>query len=302
MKSLNISECRCLDESFPQILKDKTAELNTLNVSGLMTINDSNIAFFGDLKHLEDLNISRCCSITDSGLLNLSAKSLVFKRLNMSGLVNTTSHGINFIIKIVSAHLEELDISLLCQKTIDNSAISSLSKCSSLIYLNISGSNITDTSFLSNLSKLQSINFSSISSIDNDILLNLVRMKIKILRVSNCPNVNYNFLEVLYKLDKCSLLLLEINRILIPDQHLIWIDRCVEKHSPNLRIIRSTSMFWDPKNIGLKIPLMPIGFEKPFLKGMKKPIKKKENDKNPVAMLAKFELEYKPKTVLDTAK
>ena len=301
LKSLDISDCKFLDETAPIHLKNKGLNLKCLNLSGLInSINDSNISLIAEIQTLEKLNISRCNNITSVGLSQFHKimKANVFKSLNFSSLRNIGSDEINLIIKNCLNSLEDINLSLLPQKSINKAAIASISLCTKIENINLSGSiNIDDLSALKNL-KLNSLNVSSLQCVDNDFAISVVNSKIKVLRMSNCLALTNNLLEYIYKYDKLSLILLEINRTPLITNDLI--DKCKLKHYPNFYIIRSTNIVWNVENIGLKIPLIPKVFEKPFIKGIKKPAnKKKVNEKNPVFLYEKFIAENKPKTIFD---
>jgi hypothetical protein len=251
----------------------------------------------GKLQSLEELNTSRCLNVTDIGMLSLVSAKLKLKKLNISSMIQLTSKSVNLMIASLINSIEDLDISLLKQKDINQSAVSSISKCSLLTHVNLAGMNIDDATCLNGLTSLQSVNISSIPGVTDDFAIGIIHLKVKVLRMSNCLNLTNELLDHILRMEKCNLFLLEINRTpKITDD---MINNCLEKYSPNLRIIRSTNIIWDPQNIGLKIPLKPIDFEKPFLKGMKKVTKKKPNDKNPIAMYEKFLKENTKKTVLD---
>lgn len=246
----------------------------------------------GELKELESLNCSRCLNIVDESLIKFTKNHLNLKSFKISGCVRLTEKSIKEVFNF--ENLEELDLSMLFMT---DSCLSKIGKLHNLSNLNISGCvNINDANCLISL-KLFSINVSGISAIDNSILTCLINNGLKIIRASNCTKLTNDFLKSLVLLDKCDLMLLEINRTpKITDNA---IASAIVKFQPNLRIIRSTNLVHDPKNIGLKLPLPLIGYERPVLPGMKKNKKKVKNDKGPIKMLEKFEAENKPIMLLD---
>lgn len=271
--------------------------LKSLNIAGLInSIQNNDFGKLVEITTLQEINASRCLNIGDEGLKTFLESKLEIKSVNLSGLIKITDKSLEELFKLHNK-IEEIDLSCLLQNGITDTALSNISKCKSLVKINIAGSRFQDTNFLSSLPNLVSVNLSNIQTVENSTIICLISQGVKIIRASSCLNLTNAFLETLWGFDKCSLLLLEINRT--PKIIDSWIAKCVERFSPNLRIIRSTNLVWDPKNIGLKLPLVPIGYEKPILKGMKKPPKKKVNDKNPVKMLEKFEIDNKPKTLLD---
>lgn len=299
ISSLNISECEYLDENSLVHIKNYCQTLKSINCSGLYNVvKDSSLYLLGQIETLTEMNISRCIYITSKGMDDLikNSKKNQLKVININGLRSLTGDSINSLIKHNELSLEELDMSNLIQESLSKS-LSNISKCIQLRYLNISGSNIDDISSIINLNNLLSLNLSSNKLVNNEFSISLLHLKIKVLRLSNCLFLTSDFLEHLYKMEKTSLLLIEINRTPKIKQELI--EKCIVKHSPNLRIIRSTNIEWNPDNIGLRIPLIPINFEKPFVKGMKNPQKKKQNDKNPISLYEKYLKENQPKTVLD---
>lgn len=235
-------------------------------------------------------------NIGDDALKQFLTYDLSLKSINLSGLIKLSDSSVSELLKKHNA-LEELDLSCLIQQSITDSVINSLSKIKTLVTLNISGSNFSEVSSLTTLQNLVSVNISNIKYVENSFIICLITSGVKVLRASGCLNLNNGLMESIFSFDRCMLLLLEINRTpLISD---IWISKVMTKFSPNLRIIRATNIVWDPKNIGLKLPLVKIGFERPILDGMKAIKKKKNNDKNPVKMLEKFEIENKPKQLLE---
>lgn len=297
---LNISYCICLDNNVIDVIVNKTPDIKVLNISGLTyQVTDNNFDMLSKLNNLENFDCSKCTEITDVSLLKLDqSSSFKLLILNMSCMLKITSKSINCIIEKHCNSLVELNISLLKQKEIDNSAIKNLYKCSKLINLNISGSNFEDISTIKSLKNLISLNLSNINSVDNYNAIDFIsNHKLKVLRMSNCVSLTNDFLEHILNLSTTNLKLIELNRT--PNLNDKLMMNIMEKFHPNLRIIRSSNLVWNNKNIGLTIPLKPIEFEKPFLKGMKKPTKKKQNDKNPISMLNKFNEENEPKYLLD---
>lgn len=266
-------------------------------MAGLInSVSNKEFGKLGSIKSLENLDCSRCLNIADEGLIEFISYDLNMKVINLSGLIKLTDSS---IVKLINkfTNLEELDLSCLIQQGISDNCLNGISKLKALTKINISGSRFNDVNGLQSLSNLVSVNVSNIQGVENSFIVFMVTSGVKILRASSCLSLNNNLMETLLSLDKCGLLLLEINRT--PKISDVSVAKLMERFSPNLRIIRSTNLVWDQKNIGLKLPLPPIGYEKPILKGMKKAPKKKANDKNPVKMLEKFEIENQPKTLLD---
>ena len=152
---------------------------------------------------------------------------------------------------------------------------------------------------VSGLSKLITANLSGCSKVtDNDVNSIIGNNgNLRILRVSNCTTLTNNILENIIEKPN-QVMLLEINRTpLITDDK---IRETMEKKKPNFRIIRATNIVWSKKNLGLTVPYPSDNYEKPFIKGKKKPAaKKKGDDKSPENQLKKLREEMKPKMIFE---
>ena len=281
-----------------EILVEHSNQLTTLNIAGLLnSVSDSELGRLGELENLLDFDCSRCLNIYDDGMHNFLNSNINLKNLKASGLIKITDKSLKNIINKFHESIEELDLSCLFQKEISDDGIQNLNKCKKLQKINLAGSNFKDVSNLTTLSCIFSINVSRIVTIENSFITSLIVSGAKIVRASGCTQLNDTLMENILQLDKCGLLLLEIN--VTPKITDVAIARVMEKYSPNLRVIRATNLVWDPKNYGLRLPLPPVGYERPILKGMKKAPKKKNNDKNPIKMLEKFNQENKPTVLLE---
>ena len=94
-----------------------------------------------------------------------------------------------------------------------------------------------------------------------------------------------------------QVMLLEINRTpaITEDK----IKETVEKKKPNFRIVRATNIIWSKKNLGLTVPYPSDNYQKPMIKGAKKPAAKKNDDKSPENQLIKLREEMKPKMIYE---
>ena len=151
---------------------------------------------------------------------------------------------------------------------------------------------------ISGLSKLVTANLSGCSKVtDNDVNSIIGNNgNLRILRVSNCIALTNNILENIIEKPN-QIMLLEINRTpSITDDK---IREIMEKKKPNFRIIRATNIVWSKKNLGLTVPYPSDNYEKPFIKGSKKPAPKKNDDKSPENQLMKLREEMKPKMIYE---
>jgi hypothetical protein len=191
------------------------------------------------------------------------------------------------------------------QKTLTGDILSqAVGKCKKLIFLDIGGCINLDNDSINNillgggLEQLESINLSGILSLNDATLISCMtsNKKLKILRASSCVLLTDLLLEFIIA-NNSYLMLLELNRTpKISDKKILEVK---EARYPNLRIIRASNMIWNMKDNGYKVPLMPKDYTKPFLKGMKKPVAKKNDDKNPANQLKKLREEIKPKRTVD---
>ena len=92
-------------------------------------------------------------------------------------------------------------------------------------------------------------------------------------------------------------MLLEINRT--PAISEDKIKDTVEKKKPNFRIVRATNIVWSRKNLGLTVPYPSDNYQKPVIKGAKKPPAKKNDDKSPENQLIRLREEMKPKMIYE---
>lgn len=285
-------------------INDHCKNLKHLKVFGLVKVVDNDsLSMIANLPNLKELDIGLCSQITDEGLEDFTnLKHQQIEYLNLTGLIKLTNKGLNKIISENNTVLRDLNISLMPQKAVDGDICSAIGKCKKLNVLDISGCIFSNDSiggmFSGGLEDLENVNMSGIPNVNDATACDCIsaNKNLKIFRLSNCYTLTAGLLEYIIG-NNNELLLLEINRTpLIPD---LKIEETIKKRAPNLRIIRSTNVVWNMKNIGYKVPLLPFNYVKPLLKGSKKPVAKKNDDKNPVNQLKKLMEEVKPKKVVD---
>jgi hypothetical protein len=303
MEILDISNCNSLTLGICEILKNHAPKLQSLKLfSVLNAIDDKGLESLSHIPELSELDIGLCTEITDNGLINFSKNKIQkMKSLNLTGLINITNTGIKSLLNNNFQSLNNLTISLMPNKNVDSDICSEISKCKKLKNLDLSGcTNITNDAignlFSGGLDFLESLNLSGLPINDSTIESCLNSNKsLKILRLSNCKDISNNILDYIIN-NNNALLLLEINRTKKIDD--AKINECVLKRAPNLRIIRASNLHWDPKNNGLKVPLIRKDYVKPQMKGAKA-APKKNDDKNPASQLKKMMEDNKPKRPTD---
>lgn len=303
MEILDISNCNSLTPGICEILKSHAPKLQSLKLFSLFNaIDDKGLESLSEIPELSELDISLCTEVTDKGLINFSKNKIQkIKSINLTGLINITNNGIKSLLINNFQTLNNVTVSLMPNKNVDGDICSEISKCKKLKNLDLSGcTNITNDSignlFSGSIEFLESLNLSGIAINDFTIESCLNSNKnLKILRLSNCKDISNITLDYIIN-NSTGLLLLEINRTKKIDDSKI--NECVTKNAPNLRIIRASNLHWDPKNNGLKVPLIRKDYVKPQMKGAKA-APKKNDDKNPASQLKKMMEDNKPKRPTD---
>lgn len=306
LEKLDLSYCVALTSGICEIIANNCLMLKSLKVFSLVrAISNEGLENLSQLEHLSELDIGLCSMISDDGLLDLISNPVRDNKLtliNLTGLIKITNKGIIEILNKNVLSLKTVVISLLPQKSVTGEICSYIAKCKKITDLDISGCVNLDSDSVGNLfsaalENLEKLNLSGLTLLDdNDAVASLASNKpLRVLRMSNCMKLTINILEYIIN-NNTELLLLEINRTpLIPDSK---IEETLKKKAPNLRIIRATNTVWNLKNTGYKVPLVPVGYTKPTIKGVKQ-TGKKNDDKNPVNLYKKFIEENKPKRIID---
>jgi hypothetical protein len=287
-----------------KILHDHSNGLIGLKATGLVkAIDDIGLELLGNMPDLKELDIALCSKVTDDGLKGFArGKKRIMTQLNLTGLYGITNDGIKCVVLDNAATLQDLSLGLLSQKTVDGEMISAVCKCKGLRSLDLQGCvNLSNDSlyslFSSGIEGIQTLNLSGIASCDDSIAISAMssNKSLKVLRLSNCTALTFNFLDFITG-GPCELVVLELNRTpLIKD---VKIEEAIKVKAPNLRIIRATNYVVTKEN-GYKVHLPNINYVKPFIKGVTKPPPKKNDDKTPAAQLRRLLEERKPKRITE---
>ena len=299
LEELDISNCTGLASGLLEIIAEKGKKLVDLNISNLNGgINDSELISIGyKLQNLKKINLSRNYNVTDKGIKGILCHGIKLNTIDLSACLSLTNVGLQTLFEFCAETLENIYLNFLPKITDDG--LSGLSNCKILKNIEIMGNSSDVGGIVSGLSKLITANLSGCSKVtDNDVNSIIGNNgNLRILRVSNCTTLTNNILENIIEKPN-QVMLLEINRTpLITDDK---IRETMEKKKPNFRIIRATNIVWSKKNLGLTVPYPSDNYEKPFIKGKKKPAaKKKGDDKSPENQLKKLREEMKPKMIFE---
>ena len=299
LEELDISNCTGLASGLLDIIAEKGKKLVDLNISNLNGgINDSEFINIGyKLKNLKKINLSRNLTVTDKGIKGILCHGIKLNTIDISACLSLTNAGLQTLFEFCADTLENVYLNFLPKITDDG--LSGLSNCKLLKNVEIMGNPSDVGGIISVLSKLVTANLSGCSKLtDNDVNSIIGNNgNLRILRVSNCIALTNNILENIIEKPN-QIMLLEINRTpSITDDK---IRETMEKKKPNFRIIRATNIVWSKKNLGLTVPYPSDNYEKPFIKGSKKPAAKKKNeDKSPENQLMKLREEMKPKMIYE---
>ena len=298
LQELDISNCTGLTSGLLEIISEKGKNLIDLNISNLNGgINDTELINIGyKLKNLKKINLSRNLNVTDKGIKGLLCHGIKLNSIDLSGCLTLTNAGLQTLFEYTADTLEDLYLNFLPKIT--DEGLSGISNCKILKNIEVMGNNSDIGGIVSGLSKLVTANLSGCSKItDNDVNSIIGNNgNLRILRVSNCTALTNNILENIIEKPN-QVMLLEINRTpSITDDK---IKETVDKKKPNFRIIRATNIVWSKKNLGLTVPYPSDNYEKPMIKGAKKPAAKKNDDKSPENQLMKLREEMKPKMIYE---
>ena len=299
LEELDISNCTGLASGLLEIIAEKGKKLVDLNISNLNGgINDSELISIGyKLQNLKKINLSRNYNVTDKGIKGIVCHGIKLNTIDLSACLSLTNVGLQTLFEFCAETLENIYLNFLPKITDDG--LSGLSNCKILKNIEIMGNSSDVGGIISGMSKLITANLSGCSKVtDNDVNSIIGNNgNLRILRVSNCTALTNNILENIIEKPN-QVMLLEINRTpLITDDK---IRETMEKKKPNFRIIRATNIVWSKKNLGLTVPYPSDNYEKPFIKGKKKPAaKKKGDDKSPENQLKKLREEMKPKMIFE---
>ena len=298
LEELDISSCTGLTSGLFEIIAEKGKNLLDLNISNLNGgISDMELINMGyKLKKLKKINLSRNMNITDKGVKALLCHGIKLSGIDLSACLSLTNVGIQTLFEYTADTLEDVYLNFLPKITDDG--MSGLSNCKILKNLEIMGNPSDIGGIISGLSKLVTANLSGCSKINDNDINSIIgnNGNLRILRVSNCTALTNNILENIIEKPN-QLMLLEINRT--PSITEDKIKDIVEKKKPNFRIIRATNIVWSKKNLGLTVPYPSDNYEKPLIKGSKKPAAKKNDDKSPEVQLMKLREEMKPKMIYE---
>ena len=298
LEELDISNCTGLASGLLDIISEKGKNLIDLNISNLNGgINDLELINIGyKLKNLKKLNISRNLNVSDKGIKGLLCHGIKLSSIDLSACLSLTNIGFQTLFEYTADTLEDLYLNFLPKIT--DEGLSGLSNCKILKNLEIMGNSSDVGGLIGGLSKLVTANLSGCSKItDNDVNSIIGNNgNLRILRVSNCTALTNNILENIVEKPN-QVMLLEINRT--PSITEDKIKDTVEKKKPNFRIVRATNIVWSKKNLGLTVPYPSDNYQKPMIKGAKKPPAKKNDDKNPENQLIKLREEMKPKMIYE---
>jgi hypothetical protein len=302
IEALEISYCKGLTLGSCDIISMYGNKIKSLKLVSLKdVVNDNSLESIGNIKFLNELDISLCSLVTDIGLSKFcQGPKKKMEAIYLTANLKLSNTGIKTLLDTFNNTLRKLSISQMYQKAVDGEICSVISKCKKLNYLDISGciniSNDAIGSLFTSLNEIENLNLSSLPVNDSTVESALLSNKLlKILRLSNCKDVTNNFLELMVSGNhQNSIMLLEINKTKgITDQK---IKDTLMKNGPNLRIIRASNLHWDIKDNGYRVPIMQKGYVKPSGKGAKNSSKKGDD---PQTQYAKLMEERKPRTTLD---
>jgi len=298
LEELDISNCTGLTSGLLEIIGEKGKNLLDLNICNLNGgINDMELINVGyKLQKLKKINLSRNLNITNKGIKGLLCHGIKLSCIDLSACLSLTNEGIQTLFEFTADTLEDLYLNFLPKIT--DEGLAGLSNCKILKNIEIMGNNSDVGGLVSGFSKLITANLSGCSKVSDNDVNSIISNNgnLRILRVSNCTALTNNILENLIE-KPSQLMLLEINRT--PSITQDKINETVEKKKPNFRIIRATNIVWSKKNLGLTVPYPSDNYEKPYIKGAKKPAAKKNDDKSPENQLKKLREEMKPKMIYE---
>ena len=298
LEELDISNCTGLTSGLLDIIAEKGKNLIDLNICNLNGgINDLELINIGyKLKKLKKINLSRNLNVTDKGIKGLLCHGIKLNSVDLSACLSLTNVGLQTLFEYTADTLEDLYLNFLPK--INDEGFSGLSNCKILKNIEIMGNSSDIGGLVSGLSKLVTANLSGCSKINDNDVNSIISNNgnLRILRVSNCTALTNNILENIIEKPN-QLMLLEINRT--PSISEDKIKDTVEKKKPNFRIVRATNIVWSRKNLGLTVPYPSDNYQKPVIKGAKKPPAKKNDDKSPENQLIRLREEMKPKMIYE---
>jgi hypothetical protein len=105
---LDLSYCESIKDEGIQMLVRKCQNIRRLKLYGLPEISDASLSQLGSLSNLQDLDLSMCVKITDSGIENL-VKSGSLRHLKLYGCKFLTSESLRHISKYCR-HLKSISL------------------------------------------------------------------------------------------------------------------------------------------------------------------------------------------------
>ncbi|XP_028768948.1 F-box/LRR-repeat protein 3 isoform X2 [Neltuma alba] len=146
-----------------------------INLSNQTDLTDSSLEAIGEAKNLEKLWLTRCKSITDMGIGCLAVNCRKLKSIWLRGCLGVTDHGVA-LIAVKCKEIRSLDISYL----------PITEKCLSPIF---------------ELEYLEDLVLEHCLRLDDDGLVSLKQscQSLKVLNLSNCPNISHIGLSALTK-------------------------------------------------------------------------------------------------------
>ena len=177
IEDLNLSYCRNLTDSVLFSILNKTGDsLKKLDLSGTnLTLNEIG-SLSASLSSIEDLNLSWCRNLTDSGLVSILNKTgYSLKKLDLS-YSNLTLNDIGSFSASLSS-IEDLNLSC-CDELTDSRLVSILNKTgNSLKKLDLSNTNLTLTdigSLTASFSSIEDLNLSCCRNLTDSGLVSIL--------------------------------------------------------------------------------------------------------------------------------
>ncbi|PIN13979.1 Leucine rich repeat protein [Handroanthus impetiginosus] len=234
LQSLDVSYCRKLTDKGLSSVAKGCHDLRALHVAGCRFVTDALLSALSmNCNNLEDLGLQGCTNLTDSGLTVLGEGCKKLKYLDLNKCSNIGDIGISSISTACSSLLLTLKL-LDCYKIGDESILSLAKYCKNLETLIIGGCRLlSDVSIMSlasaccsSLKNLRMDWCLNVSDTSVDCIFSLCRklevldigcceevtdaafdglgngdskVRLKILRISNCPKITVNGISKLLK-------------------------------------------------------------------------------------------------------
>lgn len=224
LESLDVSYCRKLTDKGLSTVVKGCQDLRALHLAGCRLISDSLLVHLSmNCNKLEELGLQSCSYLTDSGLTALAEGCRSLKYLDLNKCINIGDLGICNVAKGCSSSLRTLKL-LDCYKVGDDAILSLAKHCRNLEALIIGGCrdianesikslagacysslkilrmdwclNVSDISLdciLTLCGKLEALDVACCEELTDAAFQSLgnddFKLKLKILRVSNCPKI-----------------------------------------------------------------------------------------------------------------